>query len=133
MKNKIIYNIHISDFIRLLDFKTLIRLANSENTNVLIFKNTIIVFYYLNQIKRINNDGDLEIWDYVSETYYSKVLDYKRFVFFDDVYNLFEYTNNVTELQCKDENTKIISIMNIPDIVVDKIYDKIVEIAIAKD
>lgn len=127
MKKEMIYNCKLSDYIKLLDFKALIRLANSENTNVLIYKNNIIVFYYLTQVKHINANGDLIIWDYVSEIYYSVVPEYHRFVFFDDVYDLFGYTDNVVDLQCKGENTKIISIMNIPDVLVDKIYDKIIE------
>jgi len=132
MENKVFNNFEISDYIKPLDFKTLIRLANSENTNVLLYKNNYIIFYYLIQVKHVNANGDLIMWAYVSEIYYSKVPDYHHFVFFDDVYDLFNYVDDVTDLQCKGENTKIISIMNIPDIVVDKIYDKIITMAITR-
>lgn len=127
MKNKITYNLEISDYIKPLDLKRLIRLANSENTNVLIHKNNMIIFYSLIQVKHINANGDLIVWDYVTEIYYSKVNEYHRVVFFDDVFDLFEYTDDVVDLQCKGESTRIISIMNIPDVLVDKIYDKIID------
>ena len=67
------------------------------------------------------------IWDYISEMYYSKVNEYHKFIFFDDIFDIFEYTDKVSQVSCKGESSKIISIFRIPDRIVDEIYSKIIE------
>ena len=46
------------------------------------------------------NYGNLDrivVWNIITESYYSVVNDYKRFVFYDDFHKTLEYTDNVLE------------------------------------
>ena len=126
--NNLIYRISITDNIYELDLKYLIRLMNIEGSLSLVFKNNYIFYYDMILSKEFDKNKNLIIHEVVNQVYYAKVKEFKKFVIFDDIFDIFEYTNDITELSCKGESTKIITISDIRDRIIDEIYSKLLNV-----
>jgi len=121
------YNISVSDDLHEVDLKSLVRLISIENSPSLIFKNNYLFYYDLILSKQFDKEGNLTIWTVITEGYYAQVEEFRKFIFFDDIFDIFEYTNDIRELQCKGESTQVITILDIPGRLIDEIYKYIKE------
>jgi hypothetical protein len=124
---KCVHNIVVAPSFHKLELKELIRLTSLENTHALTYKNGYILFSYIVQRNTITKDGNFINWDFVTETNYAAVKEYHKFIFFDDIYNMCEYRDDVDDLQGKGESTKCIAILKSSDIIIDTVYDELLK------
>lgn len=127
------HNVHVMQNIKKVPLKDLARMVYydhggpSGETPMLQFVDNKIFTYTL-----INGKyGDSEkftIWETITEVYYADVEEgFKKFVYFDDVHEIFEYTNDVRDCSIRGPGTCVIPILHNNDIIGTRIMEKINE------
>lgn len=122
-------NISVLDFIKEISFYELVRMSYYESMAegkipVLLFADNKIFYYYVSDAKYGDN-SKLTLWNIIFETYYTKVDEYHKFVFFDDVNNILEYLDDTTEKNILSAGTAVIPVLKNNDKNLEAILNKI--------
>jgi len=132
IKSTVEHKTIISDDIFKLKFKDLIRMAYYDKAAVgqmpvLEYKDGKVFYLYISNVKNLAEDG-LILWDVITEAYYTEVGEFKKFVYYDDMMDICEYTNHVEDKTTLSSSTCIIPIMENTDSITRLVAAKIEEI-----
>jgi len=119
----------VSDNVFNVDLKDLVRMVYYDRLTigqvpVLEFKENKLFYMYCADAKNVF-ETDLIIWDIVLEAYYSDVPEFRKFVYYDDIMNILEYTNNVEDKATMSSSTCIIPVLNNHDLMIKEVLKKI--------
>jgi len=129
IKSIVEHKIIISDSIFKLNFKNLIRMVYYDKAAVgqmpvLEYKDGKIFYLYISNVKNLVEDI-LILWDVVTEAYYTEVGEFKKFVYYDDMMDICEYTNHVEDKTTLSSSTCIIPVIDNNNLLVGELLKKI--------